>query len=245
MLLDVHFLPNTLSEDILTGSVAIVVDLLRASTTMVTALAAGAETILPCESVEQARKLAAEFPEDSVILGGERGGMKIEGFHFGNSPSDYTSKTVGKKTVVFTTTNGTKALAESRHAERIFVGAFVNLSMVTRLAVESRLPIHVVCAGTNGRITREDVLCAGAIAIACTESYNTLGQTIERTDAAHIAMDCYRNTKNNLYDEICDSIGGRNLVRLGFTADIKTACQIDHVPIVPEYHPNTGRVNLV
>ncbi len=245
MQLDVHFLPVTLTDENLNGSVAIVVDLLRASTTMITALAAQAKTIAPCESVEQAREVAASFPSGTVVLGGERGGVKIDGFDFGNSPADYTPENVGGKTVVFTTTNGTKALVKSQAAERVVVGAFTNLAAVSRFAVESGRSIHIVCAGTGGQVTREDVLCAGAIANACVESYNTAGQEIERTDAAHIAIDCYRMVADNLHDAVCESIGGRNLRRLGFDADIQLACEIDRIPIVPEYHANSGQMSVV
>lgn len=245
MQLDVHFLPVTLTEENLHGSVAIMVDLLRASTTMTTALAAGAKTIIPCETIEQAREAASAYPPGTVVLGGERGGVRIEGFDFGNSPADYISATVGGKTVVFTTTNGTKALVKAQAAERTVVGAFVNLAAVSQFAVEQGRSIHIVCAGTNGQVTREDVLCAGAIANACQESYNTAGQEIERTDAAHIAIDCYRMVADNLHDAVCESIGGRNLRRLSFGADIRLACEIDRIPIVPEYHPNTGQMSVV
>ncbi|WP_166824684.1 2-phosphosulfolactate phosphatase [Thalassoroseus pseudoceratinae] len=246
MHIDVHFLPITLTNEKLHGCVAIMVDLLRASTTMTTALAAGAETIVPCESVDHAREVAAKLSsETAVILGGERKGVKIEGFDFGNSPSDYTAKNVSGKTIVFTTTNGTKALAKSKSADRIVVGSFVNLAAVSLFAVDSGRSIQIACAGTDGQVTREDVLCAGAIANACTESYNTIGQSLERTDAARIAIDCYRMVAGQLHEAVCDSIGGRNLQRLGFEADIETVCEVDRVPVVPEYDPNMGRVSVV
>ncbi len=109
----------------------------------------------------------ARRPGD-VVLGGERRGLKIEGFDLGNSPAEYTSESVGGKDVVLTTTNGTKALSHARQSAQIYVGAFVNLSAVCAKLSES-MHVDLLCAGTDGQITREDVLLAGAVVARLTE----------------------------------------------------------------------------
>src|SRR5437763_3729354 len=106
----VHFLPALIPPDALRGGIAVVVDVLRATTVMVHALAAGCEAILPCLEVDEARKVAAGLPEGSFLLGGERLGLPIEGFDLGNSPGSYTSGACRGKTLVMTTTNGTRAV---------------------------------------------------------------------------------------------------------------------------------------
>ncbi len=108
--LRVYMLPDLLAGQSLAGCRAVVVDVLRATTTVVQALSAGARAVVPCLTIDDARARAAEFPPGEALLGGERGGLPIEGFDLGNSPAEYTSQVVAGKTVVLTTTNGTKAL---------------------------------------------------------------------------------------------------------------------------------------
>src|SRR5579864_1736813 len=115
----VHLLPALFEPAELEGGVAVVLDVLRASTTIVHALGAGAGSVVPCGEVDETRRLAATFPAESVVLGGERGGTRIGGFDLDNSPASYTNERVHGKTVAFTTTNGTQALIRSRAARRI------------------------------------------------------------------------------------------------------------------------------
>ena len=164
--LSVHFLPSLTSPEGFTDATVIVIDVLRASTTIIHALAAGAEKVIPCLEVEEAKTVAAKFPRDKVVLGGERAGLKIDGFDFGNSPGDYTQETVGGKTVVFTTTNGTRAMNACQRAKRVLIGGFVNMHALL-LATSKDANVHLLCAGTNGQITLEDVLCAGWYVAAC------------------------------------------------------------------------------
>ncbi len=123
----VHLLPRHVEESVLADSVAVVVDVLRATTTMSHALANGARDVWPCLEVDDALAIAAALPSETRLLGGERGGARIDGFDFGNSPGDYTPERVAGRTVVFTTTNGTRALLHCRSAARVALGAFVNL----------------------------------------------------------------------------------------------------------------------
>src|SRR4051794_40623441 len=105
----VHFLPSFLLPETLSGGLAVVIDVLRATTSMVHALASGVESVRPCSEIDEARQLAATFPHGEAILGGERQGLPIEGFDCGNSPSAYDSTRCPGKTLVMTTTNGTRA----------------------------------------------------------------------------------------------------------------------------------------
>jgi 2-phosphosulfolactate phosphatase len=148
----VHLLPSLMEPAKLGGTIAVVIDVLRASTTIAHALAAGAEGVYPCEEVEEARHVAAAHPRQPCILGGERGGRRIAGFDLDNSPAAYTPAAVAGKPVVFTTTNGTRALLQAATADRVLLAAFVNLSAGGR-AVRRR---PCACAaGGGGRRTEK------------------------------------------------------------------------------------------
>ncbi len=152
----VHLLPSLIPEGSLTGGVAIVVDVLRATTAMVHALASGCDAVVPCLEVDEARHVASRYPAGSVILGGERQGLPIEGFTLGNSPNSYTEAMCRQKTLVMTTTNGTRAIlaclrrlpeSSSRPASR----TSPPIAAVLRADANR---IHVVCLrGRTGAIS--------------------------------------------------------------------------------------------
>jgi 2-phosphosulfolactate phosphatase len=165
-MLNVHLLPSLTTPADLAGGLVVVIDVLRATTTICHALAAGG-VVIPCLEVDEARGVAGDYPPGQAVLGGERKGLRIEGFDLGNSPSEYTPATVGGRTVVFTTTNGTRALRQCAAASRVILGAFANLSAVCREVagvLTSGGAAHLLCAGTRGEITSEDALFAGAVA---------------------------------------------------------------------------------
>ncbi len=145
------------------------VDVLRATTVMVQALAAGCEAIIPCREIDEARKIAAGLGTGSALLAGERRGLPIPGFNLGNSPGDFTSDICREKTLVMTTTNGTRAILASIEAERVYIASFTNLRAtsdeisVQFLKKNHGHSVHIICAGTEGHISLEDSLLAGAL----------------------------------------------------------------------------------
>src|SRR5882757_4256142 len=126
--INVYNLPNQVAESDLADSAVIVIDLLRATTTICFALAAGAREVVPFREIDEARAAAKQAGREQVLLGGERGGVLIEGFDLGNSPAEFTPERVAGKSVYITTTNGTWALHHARLARRVLVGSVVNLS---------------------------------------------------------------------------------------------------------------------
>jgi 2-phosphosulfolactate phosphatase len=158
--LNVYELPTSVAPEELAGTTAVVIDVLRATTTILYALQAGASEVIPCLEIGDALKIAASLPRSQVVLGGERGGLPIDGFDLGNSPREYDPPAVAGKTVVMTTTNGTRAMDQCRIAESVLIGGFVNAAaLADRLAARER--IALVCAGSDGDVTRDDVLFAG------------------------------------------------------------------------------------
>ncbi len=221
-----------------TAKVAVIVDVLRASTTIASALSNGAVALIPCLSIDDARDAASTA---NALLGGERGGVKVEGFDCGNSPTEYTSELVKSRTIAFTTTNGTKALHKSLKADTILVGSFVNLSAIVAACQSHNADVDIVCAGTDGSVSGEDVLFAGMLA----QRLIGTDQFAMGNDSAVIAIDfSIANTENSshLLDAIRASQGGRNLIALGYDADIEFAANVDRFSIVPTYCPQSGSI---
>ncbi|MCP4510527.1 MAG: 2-phosphosulfolactate phosphatase [Fuerstiella sp.] len=228
----VHLLPTLFEPDDVVGGIAVVVDILRATTTITHALANGVECVIPCGSIEEALAAKNDLPTGTCLLGGERGGVRIDGFDLSNSPDDYGPDVVKGKSIGFTTTNGTRALIRAEKADHVLIGAFVNLSAVTDRLRVSGLPVHIVCAGTNGQITGEDVLFAGAVV---NQLLDRSARDFETSDSARIALNYWRQESGNgsteaLQAALRRSQGGRNLIELGYDRDITTAADTDSVP---------------
>lgn len=233
MPLHVYLLPDFVSDRALAGRTVIVIDILRATTTITQALVAGARTLIPCLEVEDARHLAAGIA--GAVLGGERGGRRIDRFDLGNSPAEYTPASVGGRTVVFTTTNGTRAMQRCRQASRVLMGTFQNLSAMVGKVREVR-DLALVCAGTNGNVTEEDRLFAGAVVDRLAiDSPDTRALN----DEAFLAARLWRTLGSgrdhaSLLRFLLDSRGGRNLVELGMADDVAFAARIDVTDLVAE-----------
>jgi 2-phosphosulfolactate phosphatase len=228
------------------GGIAVVIDVLRASTTIITALANGAARVRPVADVAEARTLAAALGPDT-LLGGERGGVRIDGFDLGNSPAEYARDRVAGRSIVITTTNGTAALAACRGAREILVGALVNRSAVAaavrRLATAAGVAdVHLVCAGTDGEVTAEDVLAAGAILDAALRD----DPAADTDGPARAALDAFRRAVQTadpraaLVAEFRRAPGGANLVALGMEADLPACAALDAIAVVPRLHATGG-----
>jgi 2-phosphosulfolactate phosphatase len=251
----VHLLPGLIPEDGLRGGVVVVIDVLRATTMIVHALVAGCTEVIPVSEVEEARQIAAALPVGSALLAGERQGVPIDGFDLGNSPGECTPARCRGKIMVITTTNGTRALLACRDAERVFLGAFVNFAATCRRLLMESKPIHLVCAGTDGRISYEDTLAAGAFAKQLRDQGRALGN-----DEAEIAAGLWTSVQGSLgfragqNDPVSNAgslagyltrgRGGQRVVELGRGDDIAAAAwfnQPDH-QIVAEFQREPPRI---
>ncbi len=251
----VHLLPKLFEPEEVRGGIAVVLDILRASTTIVHALASGAKAVLPVGEVDEARHRASGLPAGSVLLGGERDGLLIDGFDLDNNPLAYTSEAVANKTIVFTTSNGTRALLRAAEADRILIGAFVNLQAVVNTLVADTRPIHLICAGTMGRVSLEDVLCAGGICHRLqvwADEYGVGDDFDCDDDQTQLALDHYwfraaapvDNDPEAIDEALRMSRGGRNCLRLGFDEQITRAATYDLFDLVPEYDKSNKSITL-
>ncbi|HEY4309469.1 MAG TPA: 2-phosphosulfolactate phosphatase [Pirellulales bacterium] len=251
--IQVHFLPQLTTPEALAGATVVVIDILRATTTITYALAAGVPRVIPCGEIDEAKR-TAEKTADAVggvrpLLAGERGGLPIDGFDLGNSPREFTSERVMGKTLVFTTTNGTRAMLHCRQGARVLLGSFVSLhAIVTQLRDSEN--VHLLCAGTEGEITREDVLAAGAITHELMKPDDPLAagawSRVTLNDQARIARDAWQAalppaelfagglSTEWLAKTLAESKGGRNLHRIGLSRDIPDCAALDRFPFVAE-----------
>lgn len=233
----VYLLPALFEPDDLHGGIAVVIDVLRATTTLAYAFANGARRVVPCETIEEAREVR-ETVGDHILLGGERNGELIPGFDLDNSPTAWSPAAVADREIAFTTTNGTRALLRSAQANRIVTAAFANLSATLRLLRADQRPIHIVCAGTDGHVAIEDSLLAGAIVDRLADA----GDSLDINDSARLVLGLWKScatTDAQRLAAIQSGLGGTNVTRIGMAADIETAAEIDRVDLVPEFLPES------
>jgi 2-phosphosulfolactate phosphatase len=233
-LIDVIILPGFAgAKSPATGQIAIVLDILRATSTMVTALGNHAEGLIPVAEPEAAFALQQKFGAGQCILGGERKGYKIPGFDLGNSPAEYTATAVSGKTVVLCTSNGTKAVLWAKKAQEVLIGSFLNMTAICNY-IKSQLntgttpiDITIICSGREGTFSLEDFTGAGMIV--------SLAQTgCELSDTAKAALYAYEKARETGLTTFVGQTGhGSYLKEIGMEPDIALCTEIDKYPIVP------------
>ncbi len=231
MRLDVFFTPAELPAT-LTDRTVVVIDVLRATSTMVEALANGAKNIFAVATTDEAVKIATGIGRDQTLLAGERNCVRIEGFDLGNSPLEMTEEKVGGRQLIMTTTNGTGALAAAGSARRVLVASLLNVDAVARELAEGDQEITLLCAGREKRFALEDAICAGALALRL---YKKVGQRRNWSDAALAAAQLARRYLPSVERTLRRVAAGRQLLELGFAADVEFCAQLDLHDIVPKY----------
>lgn len=235
--LQVALSPLALDGDALRGRTVVVVDVLRAASTVVTALANGARAVIPAAEQGEVGRLAATLDPDVSFLGGERGGQRLAGYGAGNSPHEYTREAVAGRTVVLTTSNGTRAMALARAADAAAVACFLNASAAVgflRETVEAGRPATVLCAGSGGRVSLEDTLCAGLLVDGVTSE----GEVARLGDAAQMAFALYRGSQSQLARALFGAEHTQRLIALGYADDVTYCARTDALPVLPVLRDN-------
>lgn len=216
------------------GRVVVVIDVLRASTTIVQALACGARAVIPFANVDDVLRVASRYDRHEVLLAGERRALPIAGFDVGNSPSGMTAERVKNKTVLLTTTNGTAALLATHGARCVFVGAFTNLGATLSAVAEQSAAgadVLLLCAGQDRRVALEDVACAGVLLTELLRGKR--GATVG--DAAQLARQLGRRYGADLSRIARDSTHARTLADVGFGPDVDDCLTRDCLNVVATY----------
>lgn len=235
MKLSVYFTHLGLTQNDVSGRPVLVIDVLRATTTIVTALGHGAKAILPTNGADDALRLANNLERDDLLLAGEKGYQRIDGFECGNSPLEMTPEKVNGMTIVLTTTDGTPALLATDPGEPVFVGAAVNFSAAAesaRAAFEKTGELIILCAGRERRFALEDAYVAGRFA---REILPSRSRSVELNDAAIAAQQLVRRYGEKWKTALNASSAARALKELGMAGDVAAATEIDKFDIVPQY----------
>ena len=236
MTLDVHFTPDGLTLAEVQGRTVFVIDILRATTSMCAALSSGAKAIIPAASTEEALRLAQTLGTGDVLLAGERRCVRIEGFHLGNSPLEMTEAAVRGRTLIVSTTNGTRALLACQGAGAVHPACAGNLSLAAekaREALQDGERVLLVCAGRGGAFSLDDAYAAGRLVSAA------VGGAKGRrglNDAALASLDLVRRYGDDWVRPLRRSRAGRELVRLGFADDVRASATMDAYPVLPSFH---------
>lgn len=227
--MDVYFSVQSFNEEDLRGKSAVIIDVLRAASSMVTGIYNGARKIIPVSDMETAVKFAQTLDNKDYLLCGEQNGHKIEGFHLGNSPLEYTPEVVADKTLIINTTNGTKAIKKASLANNVYVGCFLNQSSILKALENHDDDIVLICSGWQGKLSLEDTLFAGSIIYTICNG-NLPNNT---TDGVKVAFYLYQNYKNNIEQAISDSDHAKRLRELVPEGDIPFVCEVDKFDVLP------------
>lgn len=240
MYVDVLTTPGELEGSDLSGAHVAVVDVVRATTTLLAGLEAGARRAHAVESVEEALDLRRSIGEDDVVLCGERGGRRIEGFDLGNSPLEFAPESVADRILVCTTTNGTRTLRRCEGAAELWLGCFRNRAAVVerltephRAGFDGRPPTRllIACAGKEGRLGLDDHLCAGLIVGELEASV----PEARLSDGARSACATAREIGVPSAAFLATTAAGQALVDIGLEADLEYCAELDVSPSVPRW----------
>lgn len=230
MEIDVTFTARDLAIRPKEGRVVVIIDVVRASTTISQGIASGCTEFIPVQTVSEARRRAGEVPVGRRLLGGERGGLRPQGFDLGNSPLDYSADRVAGKTIVFTTTNGTMAIKAALGAKEVVVGALVNLETVADYLLAVGRDVTLAGAGRESRPVLDDALCAGAIAQRVLEKAQAKASP---TDSALMAIHLARGYHARFREALALSASGMALKGVGLDRDLDFCAQVDALSVLP------------
>jgi 2-phosphosulfolactate phosphatase len=205
------------------NKIVVVVDILRATSVMTTALAHGITSITPVATVEECRALK----ELGYLAAAERDGKTVEGFDFGNSPFTYMDKNLAGKKLAVTTTNGTLAITRSVNAEEVVIGSFLNISAVANYLMSRECDVMILCAGWKGMVNLEDTIFAGALVEMLGKSFDS------ENDSAIAALALYKMAQNDMMDFLKNSSHAKRLKGLSIIKDIDYCLQRDAYDIIP------------
>lgn len=213
----------------LQDSIVVIIDVFRATSTIATALYNGAQRVIPVSGVEECKKLGAEIP--NAITAGEREGKVIEGLQYGNSPAEYPREFIEGKTLVITTTNGTKLLhkAVEKGCAEVITGSFPNLSAVCEYLISRNKNVVLGCSGWKDMFNLEDTLFAGAVVSRVKEHFTI------HDDSSLMAEELYRLHEKDLYGFIKKSTHWHRLAAYGLQSDLMYCVSIDQANVLPVY----------
>ncbi len=238
MKVNVFFTPLSVDELFFTGKTTVVIDVLRASSTIVSALQNGAREVIPVSSVEFAVKVSGGMFGGQTLMGGERNTKKIEGFALGNSPLEYNKEAIEGKTIVLYTTNGTRAVVKAKFSENLFVCSFLNLSAIASHLITLNKNVEILCSGKANNFSMEDTVCAGKLVSELLK----LKEDIEITDSAKASLALNKSFGKSIVKMLKETEHGKVLIENNFEEDVKFCSKLNISDIIPYYTSNVIKV---
>lgn len=235
MKVNVLFSPVNADELYFTNKTTVVIDVLRATSVITQAIRNGAKEVIPVATVEFAVKVSGGMFGGQTLLGGERNTKKIEGFALGNSPFEYVKKIVDRKSIVFYTTNGTKAIVKAKFSENLIICSFLNITAVAKYIVELGNDVEILCAGRNNLFSLEDSVCAGRLAKEISKYHND----ISLNDSTLAAMSLDDKFGLDIIEMMNKCEHGKILAENGFEKDIEFCGQLNITEIIPVFKNGT------
>lgn len=230
MKVNCRFVPSFLEGIDISGKTAIVIDVLRATTSIVTAFEHGAKAIYPVASIEDAfHQYEVHGKQKGVLLAGERDTKIIEGFHLGNSPYEFCTEEIRGSIIILSTTNGTRALVKVKEAHLILVASLLNESAAAARALASGNDVEIICSGDELQFSLEDSLCAGLIIKGITSR----NPDVELSDSAFAALSMVNQLGEQITGVILNSEHGKTLIQKGFERDVRFCAQVNNSALVP------------
>ncbi len=212
-----------------TGKTTVVIDVLRASTTIIQALQNGAREVIPVASVEFAVKVSGGMFGGQTLLGGERNTKKLEGFALGNSPLEYAPEVVGGRTIILFTTNGSKAIVKAKFSENLFIAAFTNLNTLANHLIKLDKEFEILCSGRGNYFSMEDVICAGKLI----SEIQKINNNVELTDSAKASVALNKSFGKSILTMMQQTEHGKILIENNFDEDLKFCSRINTSETIP------------
>lgn len=230
MEIDLFLDPSPLARANIENKTVAVIDVLRFCTTVCTALSSGARGVIPTDGPGEAGEMRVRIGADMAVVAGERDGVRLESFKFGNSPLEFTKDAVGGKYVVMTTTNGTGIFSKVYKTSPVLACALVNISKVADRVAREDKDLIIVCSGQEGSFSIEDTICGGMLIYLLIHKH---GKQVALNDAGSLALLLFESNKSEIKQTIAQGEHGRFLASIGFNRDVEVASEVDSVPVLP------------
>jgi 2-phosphosulfolactate phosphatase len=231
MKISLYAAPDSVLDKELKDKIVVVIDVLRATSTIVTALYNDCKEVIPVIEIEEVIRMSKNYEKDSFLLCGERNTQPIDGFHLSNSPLEYTKEQVAGKTLLITTSNGTRAVKRAADAREVLICSLVNVDAVAEYLTGKEEDVIFICAGTAGKFSLDDIVTAGAVINRLKE---TVG-TVELDDLSVVAAAMYEMSKDDLHGLLKDCLHYKRMVELGLVQDIAYCLTLNAAPAIGIY----------
>ncbi|HHY81776.1 MAG TPA: 2-phosphosulfolactate phosphatase [Clostridiales bacterium] len=231
MKLSVYAVPDSVADKALKDKIAVVIDVLRATSTILAALVNGCKEVIPAVEIEEVINMSKNYEKDSYLLCGERNIQAIDGFHLSNSPLEYTAERVSGKTLLMTTTNGTSAIKKAVDAREVIICSLTNVDATADYLASQDNDVVFICAGTDNKFSMDDVIAAGAVISRLSDKVENL----DLDDLAVVAMSMYRSSSDDLHNLLKHSLHYKRMMEAGLEEDIRYCLTLNSAPIVAVY----------